>query len=232
MIDIKRFAPESYLQSDRFMEFMEVVNASFQEVYTYIEGEDSLYEVETIGKFLHLLLKNFGFTPPPVLDETISKFIAKEIMHLFEIKSTNLFLQNLASLYNMLLLFEDLSKYVVVPSYQQVLSGGYLQDALYYRDGAVVVTTRHAGDVKDYIMKYISAGTYVWFVALFEGIFTQIEISGKAQSSKGITSPIKVDIFSECFLSKDYELTTQVACYGGASVRDSYSLLTDRFIAG
>jgi hypothetical protein len=52
----------------------------------------------------------------------------------------------------------------LMPSYQGILSGSYLENASYYRDGSVEVTVPVSmWHLVQELSRFISAGVYVWY---------------------------------------------------------------------
>lgn len=167
-IDVKQLLPEFYLESVRVKDFVDVVNEVVNEIYLSIEDTNKLIEVDTVGEFLLLLMKNLGFKHGTVFSEDYNKFIIKNIKSLYSIKSSNLFIDNFIKLLHSVCVYTDLGKKVVALSYQQRLSEGFLQDATYYRDGSIEVSMsgEQASLLKRMFEEYVTAGVYVWYYVI------------------------------------------------------------------
>jgi len=156
--------PQWLLEENRWVEFLEALESVVSDIESNIGDLKKLYDAYECGEFLERVGDQFSFGLIYRTSEDVNRLlldIAKGFIHH---KGSLEFFQRLFELLGYTYAFRDLSKDVLMPSYQGTLSGSYLEDANYYRDGSVEVAIPIAiWYLAQELSRFVSAGVYIWY---------------------------------------------------------------------
>jgi len=166
-VDLTLLVPSWVLQYDTWREFLEVLEQSINEIVENVDDLRELYDIEKAKEFVVLLARNFGFK------ELVYQDIEKNVQLLdnqfgfIQWKGSEEFFKWLSQLFEVSVVFRDLSKEVLMWSGGRGWDMHVIQDAKYYRDGSVEVTV----SVMQYwgmkeLERFVSAGVYVWYMVI------------------------------------------------------------------
>lgn len=163
-VNLKLLVPDWLLQYDTWREFLEVLEESVNEVVQDADDIRDLYDLEKAKDFIYFLARNFGFGEVVNVGLDVNKVILDNVVGFVKAKSSKVFFEKLYELVGVTFAMRDLSKETIKLSAQKELSGGYLQDGKYYRDGSVevMVPVDISALVKE-LERFISAGVFVWY---------------------------------------------------------------------
>jgi hypothetical protein len=156
--------PQWLLEEERWVEFLEALESVVSDIESNIGDLKKLYDAYECGEFLERVADQFSFGLIYQTTDEVNRLLLDIAKGFIRHKGSLEFFQRLLELLGYTYAFRDLSKDVLMPSYQGILSRSYLEDASYYRDGSVEVT---APVSMWYLVqeqsRFISAGVYVWY---------------------------------------------------------------------
>jgi hypothetical protein len=207
-VDLTLLVPDWVLQYDSWRQFLQVIEQSVNEIASNVDDLRELYDVEKAKEFIVLLVRNFGFR------ELVYEGLEENVQLLdnqagfVQWKGSEEFFKWLLQLFQIVAVFEDLSKKVLMWSGGRGWDSSVIEDGKYYRDGSVEVTVPVA---KFWAMKelerFISAGVYVWYM-LISGVQMLGVVCGISNALPG--AGISVEEVVECRI--DFEVSDRMSC--------------------
>ena len=156
--------PQWLLEEDRWVEFLEALESVVSDIESNIGDLKKLYDAYECGEFLEKVANQFSFGLIYRTSDEVNRLLLGIAKGFIRHKGSLEFFQRLFELLGYTYALRDLSKDVLMPSYQGTLSGSYLEDASYYRDGSVEVTAPASiWHLMQEMSRFISAGVYVWY---------------------------------------------------------------------
>jgi len=166
-VDLTLLVPDWVLQYDTWRQFLQVIQQSVNEIASNVDDLRELYDIEKAKEFVVLLARNFGFK------ELVYEGIEENVQLLdnqigfIQWKGSEEFFNWLLQLFEMTVVFRDLSKEVFIWSGGRGWDKHVWEDAKYYRDGSVEVTVPVAQFWKmKELERFISAGVYIWYMVI------------------------------------------------------------------
>ena len=163
-VDLTLLVPDWVLQYDTWRQFLEVIEQSVNEIASNVDDLRDLYNIEKAKEFVVLLARNFGFKELSYEDVEKNVQLLDNQVGFIQWKGSEEFFKWLLQLFEMTVVFRDLSQEVLVWSGGRGWDSHVIEDAKYYRDGSVEVTVPVS---KFWAMKelerFVSAGVYVWY---------------------------------------------------------------------
>jgi hypothetical protein len=212
-VDLTLLVPDWVLQYDTWREFLEVLEQSVNEIASNVDDLRELYDVEKAKEFIVLLARNFGFKELVYQDIERNVQLLDSQLGFIQWKGSEEFFKWLLQLFEMTVVFRDLSKDVLMWSGGKGWDESVIEDGKYYRDGSVEVTVPVAqfSKMKE-LERFICAGVYVWYMIISGLQMLSIESSVReAMPNVGfglgevIEGRMDVVISSEMFLSEAIE---------------------------
>ena len=232
-IDLTLLVPDWVLQYESWREFLDVIEQSLNEVASNVDDLRDLYDIEKAKEFIVHLARNFGF------DELIYQDIENNVQLLdnqvgfIQWKGSEEFFNRLLQLFNMTVVFSDLSKEVLMWSGGRGWDRSLWEDAKYYRDGSVeaTVSVSQFHQMKE-LEAFVSAGVYVWYMVLIGLRMLEMECGVDAASANagmalvesvgsGIGYIYTVDMCSE----ESIELCMNATTIGYYMVANPYAIV-------
>jgi len=156
--------PQWLLEEERWVEFLEALESVVSDIESNIGDLKKLYDAYECGEFLEKVTDQFSFGLIYRTSDEINRLLLDIAKGFIRYKGSLEFFQRLFELLGYTYALRDLSKDVLMLSYQGTLSGSYLEDASYYRDGSVEVTAPISiWYLVQELSRFISAGVYVWY---------------------------------------------------------------------
>jgi hypothetical protein len=156
--------PQWLLEEERWVEFLEALESVASDIESNIGDLKKLYDAYECGEFLEKVADQFSFGLVYRASDEVNRLLLDVAKGFISHKGSLEFFQRLFELLGYTYSFRDLSKDVLILSYQGTLSGSYLEDASYYRDGSVEVTAPVSiWYLVQELSRFISAGVYVWY---------------------------------------------------------------------
>jgi len=166
-VDLTLLVPSWVLQYDTWKQFLEVIQQSVNEIASNVDDLRELYDIEKAKEFIVLLARNFGFRELNYEDVEKNMQLLDNQVGFIQWKGSEEFFKWLLQLFEVTVVFRDLSKEVLIWSGGRGWDRHVWEDAKYYRDGSVEVTVPIA---KFWAMKelerFVSAGVYVWYMVI------------------------------------------------------------------
>jgi len=156
--------PQWLLEEDRWVEFLEALESVVSDIESNIEDLKKLYDAYECGEFLERVGNQFSFGLVYRTSDDVNRLLLDVAKGFINHKGSLEFFQRLFELLGYTYAFRDLSKDVLMLSYQGTLSGSYLEDASYYRDGSVEVTVPVSiWYLAQELSRFVSVGIYIWY---------------------------------------------------------------------
>jgi hypothetical protein len=156
--------PQWLLEEERWVEFLEALESVVSDIESNIGDLKKLYDAYECGEFLEKVGNQFSFGLVYRTSDEINRLLLDVAKGFIRHKGSLEFFQRLFELLGYTYALRDLSKDVLIPSYQGILSGSYLENASYYRDGSVEVTVPVSmWYLVQELSRFVSAGVYVWY---------------------------------------------------------------------
>jgi hypothetical protein len=166
-VDLTLLVPSWVLQYDTWREFLEVLEQSVNEIASNVDDLRELYDVEKAKEFIVLLARNFGFKELVYQDIEKNVQLLDNQLGFVQWKGSEEFFKWLLQLFEMTVVFKDLSKDVLMWSGGGGWDRSVIEDGKYYRDGSVEVTVPVAQFWKmKEIERFVCAGVYVWYMVI------------------------------------------------------------------
>lgn len=171
--DFSLFVPDWMLESERFLEFLQMMESIVDDALddideiAYLEKPDYLVtEDEWTSEFLRQLGMGFGFEKEKIL--LLSK-LAGEVIRRIGIYDAFRFL--LKQVYGSGVQLDDNFSQVMILSENGTLSGSYVQDGKYWRDGSYTLwIPQSLLNQVEIFKKWFPVGVFLWLF-LIGGIF-------------------------------------------------------------
>jgi len=166
-VDLTLLVPSWVLQYDTWREFLEVIEQSVNAIAENVDDLKELYDVEKAKEFVVLLARNFGFRELVYQDVEKNVQLLDNQVGFIQWKGSEEFFKWLMELFEMSVVFRDLSKEVLIWSGGRGWDRHVIEDAKYYRDGSVEVTipVSQFWAMKE-LERFVSAGVYVWYMVI------------------------------------------------------------------
>jgi len=166
-VDLTLLVPSWVLQYDTWREFLEVLEQSINEIASNVDDLRELYDLEKAKEFIVLLARNFGFKELSYEDIEKNVQLLDNQVGFVQWKGSEEFFKWLLQLFEITVVFRDLSKEVLVWSGRRGWDKHVIEDAKYYRDGSVEMTVpvSQFWRMKE-LERFVSAGVYVWYVVI------------------------------------------------------------------
>jgi len=163
-VDLTLLVPSWVLQYDTWREFLEVLEQSVNEIASNVDDLRELYDIEKAKEFIVLLARNFGFKELSYEDVEKNVQLLDNQVGFVQWKGSEEFFKWLLQLFEITVVFRDLSKEVLVWSGGRGWDRHVIEDARYYRDGSIEVTVpvTQFWRMKE-LERFVSAGVYVWY---------------------------------------------------------------------
>jgi hypothetical protein len=156
--------PQWLLEEERWVEFLEALESVVSDIESNIGDLKKLYDAYECGEFLEKVADQFSFGLIYRTTDEVNRLLLDIAKGFIRHKGSLEFFQRLFELLGYTYALRDLSKDVLMPSYQGILSGSYLENASYYRDGSVEVTVPVSmWYLVQELSRFVSAGVYVWY---------------------------------------------------------------------
>jgi hypothetical protein len=156
--------PQWLLEEERWVEFLEALESVVSDIESNIGDLKKLYDAYECGEFLEKVADQFSFGLIYRTTDEVNRLLLDIAKGFVRHKGSLEFFQRLFELLGYAYVLRDLSKDVLIPSYQGILSGSYLENASYYRDGSMEVTIPVSiWYLVQELSRFISAGVYVWY---------------------------------------------------------------------
>jgi hypothetical protein len=141
-----------------------VIEQSVNEVASNVDDLRELYDIEKAKEFIVLLARNFGFKELNYEDVEKNVQLLDNQVGFIQWKGSEEFFKWLWRLFEITVVFRDLSKDVLMWSGSRGWDMHVIEDAKYYRDGSIEVTVPIAQfwAMKE-LERFVSAGVYVWY---------------------------------------------------------------------
>jgi len=164
-VDLTLLVPSWVLQYDTWRQFLEVLEQSINEIASNVDDLRELYDIEKAKEFVVLLARNFGFGEIVYQDVEKNVQLLDNQVGFIQWKGTEEFFKWLLQLFEIVAVFRDLSKEVLIWSGGRGWDMHVIEDAKYYRDGSVEVTVpvSQFWAMKE-LERFVSAGVYVWYM--------------------------------------------------------------------
>lgn len=163
-VDLTLLVPDWVLQYDTWRQFLEVIEQSVNEIASNVDDLRDLYDIERAKEFVVLLARNFGFRELSYEDVEKNVQLLDNQVGFIQWKGSEEFFKWLLQLFEMNVVFRDLSKEVLIWSGGRGWDSYVIEDGKYYRDGSVEVTVpvSQFWALKE-LERFVSAGVYVWY---------------------------------------------------------------------
>jgi hypothetical protein len=169
--------PQWLLEEDRWVELLEALEGVVSDIESNIEDLKKLYDAYECGEFLEEVSDQFSFGLTYRTTDEINRLLLDVARGFIYLKGSLEFFQRLFGLLGYAYAFRDLSKDVLMLSYQGTLSGSYLEDASYYRDGSVEVTAPMSiWHLIEELSRFVSAGVYIWYSIIVGARYLREEV--------------------------------------------------------
>jgi hypothetical protein len=181
-VDLTLLVPSWVLQYDTWREFLEVLEQSVNEIAENVDDLRELYDIEKAKEFIVLLARNFGFKEIALQDVEKNVQLLDNQVGFVQWKGSEEFFKWLLQLFEITVVFRDLSKEVLIWSGGGGWDTHVIEDAKYYRDGSVEVTVPifHYWRMKE-LERFVSAGVYVWYK-----VITGLQVFGIRSKVSGV----------------------------------------------
>jgi len=166
-VDLTLLVPSWVLQYDTWREFLEVLEQSINEIASNVDDLRELYDIEKAKKFIVLLARNFGLKEIELQDVEKNVQLLDNQVGFIQWKGSEEFFKWLLQLFEITVVFRDLSEEVFIWSGGRGWDRHVIEDAKYYRDGSVEVTipVSQFWEMKE-LERFVCAGVYVWYMVI------------------------------------------------------------------
>jgi hypothetical protein len=166
-VDLTLLVPSWVLQYQTWREFLEVLEQSMNEIASNVDDLRELYNIEKAKEFIVYLARNFGFKEIALQDVEKNVQLLDNQMGFVQWKGSEEFFKWLLQLFEITVVFRDLSKEVFIWSGRRGWDRHVWEDAKYYRDGSIEVTIPvfQFWEMKE-LERFVCAGVYVWYMVI------------------------------------------------------------------
>jgi hypothetical protein len=198
-VDLTLLVPSWVLQYDTWREFLEVLEQSINEIASNVDDLRELYDIEKAKEFMVLLARNFGFKEITLQDVKKNVQLLDNQVGFIQWKGSEEFFKWLLQLFEITVVFRDLSEEVFIWSGGRGWDRHIWEDAKYYRDGSVEVTipVSQFWEMKE-LERFVCAGVYVWYMVIsglrMFGMESRVSVAGASvgmSSIEGVESGFK-----------------------------------------
>lgn len=198
-VDLRLFLPDWMFESERFSQFIECIQDFTDEVIGDIDEikvlqvlSDLIEEKEWVNEFLRQIGAGFGF-----VDNEIDRIKMDVVDMIRRVGIYEAFAYLVRQVYEGKIGFEDNFTKVLRLSENGILSGAFLQDGYYYRDGSInilapfyLMTERRIRIID----QFFPVGVFVYFIAMFQMyLLNKILLYAQIQMQKWIRVTINED---------------------------------------
>jgi len=208
-VDLTLLVPSWVLQYDTWREFLQVIEQSVNRIASSVDDLRDLYDIEKAKEFIVLLARNFGFKELVYQDVEKNVQLFDNQVGFIKWKGSEEFFKWLLQLFEITVVFRNLSEEVFIWSGGRGWDKSVIEDAKYYRDGSMEVTipVSQFWAVKE-LERFISAGVYVWYMLILGLQMLEVEsgisnaLSGEGFSWEGVVN-------SEIFVEFDIRMSLE-----------------------
>lgn len=202
-VDLSLMVPDYLWENGRFRRFLEILEENLTEVLDNLDDINKLYNLETLEEakdWVNSLLRMLGLDYGLELDQ-VQRIVDVGVDWLRRKGSFDAYKFFIEQIFGgKVISFEDNFEKVLVLSERGSLSGGYLQDSKFYRDGSWSASMPYfllEEKNIEIIKKLVPVGIFVWFfvfVFVFD-LYAKLSINTVFQYHQSILNEIEGDSF-------------------------------------